>query len=508
MKKKKDMVKYGGKRVFKFSKGGSKIESLKINRGKYFDMEYNSQKIKEGDLFVALEGATVDGHQYIDDAIERGAKGIICSKKVIEKDGIEYYYVENLRERLGEIASEFYGYPQDKISIVGVTGTNGKTTITYLLEQILGEKNVARIGTVEYKIGEEIIEAPNTTPESLDIIKICKKIVEKGIKYLVMEVSSHALKLGRVNMLKFDVGIFSNLTPEHLDFHKNMEEYFFAKKELFHKVKKVVGKSNCVINLDDEYGKRYYSEFKGISYGIENGELKGEFIEKNLIKISYKHENRFYENELKLKLLGKYNLYNILGAIGGALSLGFSWDEIIKKVPELKGAPGRFEIVDCKQNFTAIVDYAHSSDALENLLKAVKELEFSKIITVFGCGGDRDRTKRVPMTEIALKFSDLVIVTSDNPRTENPQSIIDEMIAGIDMEKNRKKLFIEVDREEAIKKAVELCKDGEIIVVAGKGHETYQIIGRKKYHFDDREYLRREIIKKIQLNSCLLKSKI
>lgn len=475
------------------------MKSLILNREKYKDMEYNSKKIKQGDIFVALEGVTVDGHNYINMAIENGAKGIIHSKEIDKKEGIDYYCIDNLREKLGEIASEFYGWPQKDIKIIGITGTNGKTTTTYLLEQLLGEEKVARVGTVEYKIGDEIIEAPNTTPESLDIVKMCKKIVQKKIPYLVMEVSSHALMLGRVDMLEFDVAIFSNLTPEHLDFHKNMNDYYLAKRNIFTKLKKVDNKviGKPIINIDDEYGRKYYNEFKGLTYGIDSGKLHGKFVEgsRDCIEINYEEENKdTHKLVSKVKLLGRYNLYNILSAVGGVLALGYDWEYISSKLKHLTAAPGRFEIIDCRQKFTAVVDYAHSADALENLLKTVKDLEFSKIITIFGCGGDRDKTKRPVMTDVAIKHSDVVIITADNPRTEKIEDIIKDMV--INIEKNS--VIIEPDRENAIIRAVEMANDGEIIVVAGKGHEAYQILGKEKIHFDDREYLRREIIKKLK----------
>lgn len=466
------------------------MEKIEIEKNLFKDMEYNSKNIREGDIFVALEGATVDGHNFIEDAIKNGAKGIIHSKNIEKKEGIKYYKIENLREKLGEIASDFYGYPQNDIKIIGVTGTNGKTTMTYLIEEILGSENVARIGTVEYKIGDEIIEAPNTTPESLDIVKFCKKIQDKKIKYLVMEVSSHALMLGRVNMLKFDIVVFSNLTPEHLDFHKNMEDYYLAKRELFLKLK---SSGSAVINLDDSYGKRYHMDFKGLGYGMKNGELKGEFIKgkNDEIQVEYNGEKR----EVRIKLLGEYNLYNILGAIGVGLKLGYNLEFLMDKVTKMKGAPGRFEIIDCGQNFTGIVDYAHSPDALENILKTAEKIGFRRIITVFGCGGDRDKSKRSVMTKIALNHSDKVIVTSDNPRTEDINDIIKEMTIDFKDEIG-KKIIIESDRELGILKGVEIAQDGDVLIIAGKGHETYQIIGKKKYHFDDREILRREIIRR------------
>ncbi|MGL5123030.1 MAG: UDP-N-acetylmuramoyl-L-alanyl-D-glutamate--2,6-diaminopimelate ligase [Fusobacteriaceae bacterium] len=481
------------------------MENLKINKNKYKKIEYDSRLIEKGDIFVALTGKEFNGHDYIEKAIENGAKCVLHSQEIEKKEGIEYFLVKGLRKKLGEIASEFYDWPQKKLKIIGITGTNGKTTTTYLLEELLNEP-ISRIGTIEYKIGDEIIEAPNTTPESLDIVKMCAKSVKKGVRYLIMEVSSHALVLGRVDMLEFDVVIFSNLTPEHLDFHSSMEKYFLAKRELFMKKKKKEG--NFIINIDDIYGVKYFQEFKGISYGIGSGLLKAEYVDENqnLVEFTYtstEDKNEEKKSQVKIALLGRYNLYNILSSIGAVLTLGYKWEEIMIKIPFLKGAPGRFEKIDCGQNFTAIVDYAHTEDALENLLKTVKGMGYKKIITVFGCGGDRDRVKRAEMAKVSEKYSDVIILTSDNPRKESIESIIKDSLEGFSKNllllnnKNIiKKLIVEIDREEAIIKAVQLSEKDSIIVVAGKGHETYQIINKEKYHFDDREYLRREILRK------------
>lgn len=455
---------------------GVKYRPLKrVNENiKYKEMEYDSRKVKDGDIFIALEGATVDGHKFIDMAVEKGAKAVIVSKEVDLKHNVDYYLVEDLRQHLGTIASNFYGSPEEKLKIVGITGTNGKTTTTYMLETLLGEEKVARIGTVEYKIGDEIIEAPNTTPESLDLIKICKKAVEKKLEYLIMEVSSHALRIGRVDMLKFDCAIFTNLTPEHLDFHRDMEDYFLAKRELFTKLKE---SKNGVINIDDPYGKRLFEEFGGISYALNNREAQ---------------LSEAYLSEKKINVLGKYNIYNLLGAIGGAEILGLDRETILDRVEKIHGAPGRFEPVNAGQDFTVVVDYAHTGDALENILKSIQEMKKNRVITIFGCGGDRDKTKRPVMAEIAERYSDIVIATSDNPRTEDPTEILKDVERGF---KNNKYL-LEIDRAKAIFKGIELAQTDDIVLIAGKGHETYQIIGREKIHFDDREIAREAIIKK------------
>lgn len=453
-------------------------------------MEYDSRKIKDGDIFVALEGSISDGHKYIKQAIENGAKGVLVSKKVELEFPVEYILVKDLRKNLGKIASNFYGYPQKKLKIIGITGTNGKTTSTYLLESILGKEKVARIGTVEYKIGDEVIEAPNTTPESLDIVKMCKKAVEKGLEYLVMEVSSHALSLGRVDMLEFDVASFTNLTLDHLDYHENMDNYFQAKRKLFTMLK---DSKKSSINIDDIYGDRLYKEFGGYSYSLtKSADLTGEIVE-------FHSDGQFVRLNLmgemfeeKLAILGRYNLYNVLGVIGIALQLGIGKNIILEKLKDIKGAPGRFELVNCGQDYIVVVDYAHTGDALENILKSINELKKGRVITVFGCGGDRDATKRPIMGEIAQRLSDIAILTSDNPRTEKPHLIIEDVKKGM----NGDRYLVEEDREQAIMKAIEIAQKNDIILIAGKGHETYQILGRKKIHFDDREIARREIVKR------------
>ena len=460
------------------------------NTQEYTGIEYDSRKIQRGNIFAALEGSVVDGHNYIEQAVKNGATCILISKEVEMKFPVDYILVKDLRKHLGLIASNFYEWPQKKLKIIGITGTNGKTTSTYLLESILGSENTARIGTVEYKVGNEIIEAANTTPESLDIVKICKKAVEKQIPYLVMEVSSHALELGRVSMLEFDAVSFTNLTLDHLDYHKTMENYFLAKRKLFTMLKKGCEK-NCVMNIDDPYGKRLYEEFGGYSYALDQkADITGKILEFHtdgqLVEIAVKEDVQ----RLKLAILGRYNLYNVLGVLGTALQLGIKENVILDRIKNLKGAPGRFELINCKQDFIVVVDYAHTGDALENILKSINEFKANRVITVFGCGGDRDKTKRPIMGGIAEKYSDIVIVTSDNPRTEDPEEIIKDIVVGLTKENHT----IEIHREKAIEKAISLAEKNDIILIAGKGHENYQVIGREKIHFDDKE----EVIKAIK----------
>lgn len=450
-------------------------------------MEHDSRKIVEGSIFVALEGEVVDGHTFIDTAIEKGAKLIIVSKEVPCQKGIGYVLIKNLRKHLGILASNFYGWPQKNIKILGVTGTNGKTTTTYLLEQLLGEEKVARFGTIEYKIGKEVIEAPNTTPESLDLVRMIKKAYDQGLEYIIMEVSSHALELGRVNMLEFDGAIFTNLTLDHLDYHKTMEQYFMAKRKLFLKLR---GKAIKVLNVDDEYGRHLQEEFHGISYGTKQAEVQGKILGfeggKEKVELSLFGKKK----ECKIQILGGFNLYNLLGSIALVKELGMSEEEIFAKVELLQGAPGRFETVDCGQDYMVVIDYAHTGDALENILQAIQEIKTKKIITIFGCGGDRDPRKRPIMAEIAERYSDFVVLTSDNPRTENPESILEEVKGGFTKENH----ICVLERAEAIAEGIRRAEKGDIVLIAGKGHETYQILGRKKYHFDDREFARREIV--------------
>ena len=400
------------------------LKDVNLDR-KYDGIEYDSRKIKENYIFIAFEGANVDGHNYIDSAVKNGATCIIVSKKVEMKHNVSYVLVEDIRHKLGYIASNFYEWPQRKLKIIGVTGTNGKTSSTYMIEKLMGDIPITRIGTIEYKIGDEVFEAVNTTPESLDLIKIFDKTLKKKIEYVVMEVSSHSID-----------------NPEI------------------------------------------------ISYGIDGGDLEGDYLDDGYIDIKYKNQIE----KVKFALLGDFNLYNTLGAIGIALKIGISMEEILKRVSTIKAAPGRFEALDCGQDYKVIVDYAHTPDALVNVIVAARNIKNgNRIITIFGCGGDRDRTKRPIMAKAAEDLSDIVILTSDNPRTESPDQIFDDVKKGFIKSDD---YFFEPDREKAIKLAINMAEKNDIILITGKGHETYHIIGTKKWHFDDKEIARREIVRR------------
>lgn len=472
-----------------------------IGRVELGEMEYDSRKIEKNGVFIALEGLHADGHNYIDKAIALGARLVVISKEVKLREEVAYVLVEDLRQHLGILASNYYEYPQNKLKIVGVTGTNGKTTSTFILEKILGEDTIARIGTVEYKIGSKVMPAPNTTPESLDLVKICREAVDKNIEYLIMEVSSHALELGRVAMVDFDVAMFTNLSIDHLDFHKTVEEYFRAKRKLFLKLK---DRTKGVYNIEDNYGIELYNEFDGIGYGEDSGELRGKIIEHTsntqTIEVDYKDIKR----QITTRLLGRFNMMNILGCIGVGLHLGLSLDEIARKIQTLEGVPGRFEIVDRGQNFSVVVDYAHTGDALINILNTLREIRKNRIITIFGCGGERGIDKRFDMGKVAKELGDYTILTADNPRSEDIKSIMDDIETSFTREdgsKERDVYEIIEDRSLAIKRAVDMAEKDDIILIAGKGHETYQILKDRTIDLDDRVEARRWIEERLKKRS-------
>ena len=466
-----------------------------LNKGAEFEIEgieFDSRNIKNNYVFVAMTGSLVDGHNYIDTAIEKGAKMIIVEKKDIKlEEDITYVYVENIRKNLGIIASNYYNWPQNKIKIIGVTGTNGKTTSTYILENIL--ENTSRIGTTGHRILDVNKETTNTTPESIDLIKLLDESVKKGVEYFIMEVSSHALEIGRVEMLQFDSVIYTNLTQDHLDFHETMENYFQAKNKIFSKLRD--DSSSAIVNADDFYGIRILQENKSrknnfMSYSITDkaSDIYGEVLEYNNfgMKIKIVYENKEYT--FNSKLVGNYNLSNILSCVGVLVKLGIEMNDIIEKIQKIESVPGRFQLIENDKRIRVVVDFAHTEDGLINVLQTLKEMTKNKVITIFGAGGDRDKAKRKKMGIAATKYSDYIIITSDNPRNENPIDIINEIESGVkEVNFPKEKYETIVDREQAIARGIELSRENDSLLIAGKGHEKYQIIGNEKLHFDDCE---------------------
>jgi UDP-N-acetylmuramyl-tripeptide synthetase len=467
------------------------------------NVTHDSRAARDGSLFAAIHGLTMDGHRFIDDVMRRGAVGVISELAAPQDFNGAWLKVADARESLAKAASVIYGNPSHHLKLVGITGTNGKTTTTYLcfaLAEANGEK-AAMLTTVEYRIGDHSEEAVRTTPEASDTNKFLREALDEGCRVAVMETSSQAIDLHRCDWLRFRVGIFTNLTRDHLDYHHTMENYFAAKKKLFDGG---LGEkpAAAVINIDDNWGRKLAEELRAdgqrvVTFAQNNpADLTAENIRVSLVKgTSYLLKTPHGERLINSPLVGKPHVYNMLAATAAALELGFDLDKIVKGLETCVGAPGRFERVATDTDFAVVVDYAHTDDALLNTLKTARDLTRGRIITVFGCGGDRDKTKRVPMGEAAGRGSDLVIVTSDNPRTENPLEIIEQIEVGL---KNTGCPYLVIsDRREAIHRAIFKAKQGDVVIIAGKGHETYQIVGNNKYHFDDRE-IAREALEKLK----------
>ncbi len=480
-------------------------------------LTYNSKLVKRGYLFVCIKGFHTDGHIYAMDAAFHGASVIVCEEDIPIK-AVPVLRVDNGRRALSKLSANFYRNDGVPFHIYGITGTNGKTTIAYMLKSILeaAGSQCGMIGTIGHQVGSKEYEARNTTPESCDLHAMFAEMKEEGVLNCVMEVSSHALALSKVDDVEFEGAVFTNLTSDHMDFHKDTEDYFAAKKKLF-----TLAKGPAAVNLDDEYGRRLYEELKrenraaaGYSLKDRNADYYAEILEAtekgSLIRAVEKGplilpaekaepaeaevptlENAGREERIRLNTPGVFTIYNGLAALACARSAGYSLQSIRRGLENLKGVPGRFEPVENSKGIVAIVDYAHTPDGLENVLKTAAGFTKGKLVCVFGCGGDRDRKKRPMMGMVAGKYSDFCIITSDNPRTEKQEDITAEIEAGI-YETGCNYEVVE-NRYEAIKKAVSVWKKGDIIIIAGKGHETYQIIGTEKFHFDDREAVR-EII--------------
>ncbi|KSU84982.1 UDP-N-acetylmuramoylalanyl-D-glutamate--2,6-diaminopimelate ligase [Fictibacillus enclensis] len=454
-------------------------------------IEMDSRTAGPGSLFVCIEGYTVDGHNYARQAVENGASAILAEKPLEEIDSVPVVIVNDTKRSLAVLANVFYDHPTTKLHLIGVTGTNGKTTTSHLIEQIFADagKRTGMIGTIDMKINGVSHKVSNTTPESLFLQKAFKEMNDQKVEAAVMEVSSHALDMGRVRGCDYDIAVFTNLTQDHLDYHKDMETYLRAKGLLFAQLGNTyAGKKEkiAILNRDDKASKEFekMTAAQILTYGIEQ---KSDIMAKD-IKVTGKGTTftlvtPFEEKQVSLKLVGKFSVYNVLAAVSATLLSGIPIDSIIRTMENVKGVPGRFETVDEGQCFTVIVDYAHTPDSLENALVTVKEFAVGKVISVVGCGGDRDRTKRPLMAKIAAEYSDIAIFTSDNPRTEDPEAILQDMQAGVEDREYK----VIMDRRDAINYAVNLAEENDIILIAGKGHETYQIIGKDVLDFDDRK---------------------
>jgi UDP-N-acetylmuramoyl-L-alanyl-D-glutamate--2,6-diaminopimelate ligase len=478
-------------------------------------LHYDSRQVVAGGLFFALPGEVVDGHDYVLAAIELGAVAVVAQRPLVETMDVPVVVVKDARQAMAKIAAAFYGYPARDLLTVGVTGTNGKTTMTYLVEALLSHAGYSTIvvGTVGNRLADLCLPAANTTPESLDLQRMLAQFRSRGGNALVIEVSSHALMQSRIVGIKFDVTVFTNLTPEHLDYHKNMESYFAAKAVLFTDLA-IAGKSRAVINSDDPYGAKLLTMVdNAISVGSQAcADVVLADFSQSLAGIVAKLRTPIGEVNIKSPLIGRFNMENLLCAVGVGVVLGLGVDAIEEGLSRADTVPGRLEKIDNELGAVIVVDYAHTGDALDKVLQAVAALQPARIITVFGCGGDRDCTKRAVMAANAAQGSQLVIVTSDNPRSENPQSILAEICQGlpgdcVPYDENRplargaKNYIVIEDRSAALQFAVDKLQAGDLLLVAGKGHEDYQIIGNTKIHFDDREQLRQAIAVRGKMNN-------
>jgi len=438
-------------------------------------LSYNSKDVEDGGLFFAIKGEKHDGNIYAEDAIKKGALCVVSENPSVCK----YIKVQDIRKCMGIISDKFFNEPSKKLNCVGITGTNGKTTATYILNAIFPKSDI--IGTTGYTIEGKIYKLSNTTPESVDLQKIFSKMVSVHDKFCFMEVSAHAVTLKRTSGTKFRLKIFTNISQDHLDYYSTMEKYAKAKLDFFDE------SDDRIINIDDAWGRKLIKRGKSITYGFSSDadiypkdytmSMDGLLVNLNVLGKQY---------HLKSHLVGKYNIYNIMAAVGSAIYFNRQQDEIEYAIENFRNPPGRLEIFK-KNGAIAVVDYAHTNDAMKNVLSALKEIVKKRLIVVFGAGGDRDRTKRSKMGQVAERLCDIVYITSDNPRSEKPQDIIDDILSGVNRKSN---IFVEIDRKKAIINALALSEPGDIVAILGKGHEDYQILDDKVIHFDDREVVK------------------
>ena len=459
----------------------------------------DSRTVQEGSLFICLVGATVDGHSFVEKAVQDGAVAVVVSKPVTVPDHVAVIYVEDTRQALQAAVPFFYDYPASKMRMIGVTGTNGKTTTTHIIAHLLRSQGytVGVIGTVHILIDDQSYPIHNTTPDVADLQQILQQMVDAGVTHCIMEVSSHALALGRTAGVEYDTAVFTNLTQDHLDFHKTFDNYLAAKAKLFKQVSasyQVKEGKGAVINVDDAYGQSIVDVTTSpmITYSTEG---KGSMNASDLTvtakssQFTLNYDGKSYP--ISTKIAGMFNVYNTLAAVGATLYEGLSMEEIVKGLATFTAVPGRFELIEEGQDFAVVVDYAHTPDGLENILQTAKKIVENRILVVFGCGGDRDATKRPIMGRIAVQFGDRVFVTSDNPRTEDPVQIVKDVEVGVREGLHDDVTYeVIVDRREAIHKAIAEATTGDVVIIAGKGHEDYQILKDETIHFDDREVAR------------------
>lgn len=465
------------------------------NINKFYDFKVkgiacDSKEVRPGDIFVAIKGPNLDGHVFIDQAIAKRAKAIIVQSilNLPKELNVNIIKVKDTRKALSDMAAKFYMYPTKKLKIVGITGTNGKTTISYLIEAMLKEAKIKSgvIGTINYHIGGKIISAKNTTPGQLELQKLFKLMSDKKAEYVCLEVSSHALDQRRVEGFEFEAAIFTNLTQDHLDYHATLEDYFNAKAKLFTSLK---DKAFAILNNDDKYSRKLKEKTNAriITYGINSSsDCFAKDIVFNPEGAEFTLSLKGKEIKINTKLIGRHNIYNILAAAVFAYSQGIKPELIRSAIKKFNPVSGRLEKIDTGKDFSCFVDYAHTDDALFNVITSLREITKRRIIVVFGCGGERDKGKRTKMGKVATDLADYAIITSDNPRSEDPELIIKDILKGI----TKDNYCVLVCRKEAIKKSLDFAKSGDVVLVAGKGHERYQIFKEKKIYFDDRKVIK------------------
>jgi UDP-N-acetylmuramoyl-L-alanyl-D-glutamate--2,6-diaminopimelate ligase len=493
------------------------VDQIRTFSGDVEQICYNSNQCSAGSLFVAVRGMKFDGHHYIPQAISHGAKFIVCENDYSPPAGVTVIRVKDGRRALGILGKNFYQHPSARLCLAGIVGTNGKTTITYLLESIFKTAGFRTgvLGTVNYRYNDTVRPAPNTTPESIEMQKILWEMAQEGVTHVVSEVSSHSLDLKRVDDCDFDIGVFTNFSQDHLDYHLTMENYFRAKERFFTEVLPRSAKKRkygMIVNADDPWGQKLIRDAKvsSLTFGIVSpADIHAEEFRLTIEGIEAGVSIRGKRFDIKSALIGQFNLSNILAAVAAAVALDIPVDRIRDGVGALKNVPGRLERVEGSRDIKVFVDYAHTEDALRRVLENLSEFREKRLITVFGCGGDRDRGKRPLMGAAATSFSDLAIITSDNPRTEDPLAIIGAIETGIPsgsvsklnaaslcLPSDRRGYAVIPDRKTAITAAIASAQPGDVVLIAGKGHEDYQILGDRKIFFDDR-FVAAEVLKSV-----------